>query len=123
MHENATREVQRVSENVIVLIDTFNGKDGSIRKEKLVHLYPNQLTWTSTHLTGPNKYSQFLYQITPEGRNTSRLDFTGSHIEHSEEKFGKKGIRALANRLRMEDSAVWKLLASEMEKAFKENAI
>jgi hypothetical protein len=124
MHENAKREILRITETTLVLTDVYDDKNGSIKKQKLVHLYPNRLTWTSTHLTGPNKYSQFLYEIVPEGKRASRLDFTGLHIEYNnEEKFDKEEIKLLASKLRKEDSAAWKLLAKEMEREFREKLI
>ncbi len=51
-----------------------------------------------------------------EGDSASRLDFTALHIEHEKENLDEEGIRLLADKLRKEDSAVWKLLAKEMEK-------
>ncbi|MCJ7561378.1 hypothetical protein MUO79_12320 [Candidatus Bathyarchaeota archaeon] len=124
MHENAKREILRISEDTIILTDTYYNKNRRIRKQKLVQLYPNRLSWISTHLTGPNKYSQFLYEIVPENKNTSRLNFIGLQIEYNdEEKFDKKRIELLASKLRKEDSAAWKLLAKEMERELREKLI
>jgi hypothetical protein len=53
--ENATREVQRVSSDSVILVDTFVVAGKPVVKQKLVCLYPDRLMWTSTHLTGPNK--------------------------------------------------------------------
>jgi hypothetical protein len=117
MHENAERRILRISESAIILTDTYHTRDGSIRKQRLVNLYPDRLSWTSTHITGPNKYSQFLYEIVAEGEKASRLEFTGLHIERaSKEDSDGKGIGLLVNRLKEEDSAAWVLLAAEMER-------
>jgi hypothetical protein len=121
MRVNAKREILRVSDSTIVLTDVYYDKKQGIEKQKLVCLYPNQLTWTSTHLTGPNKYSQFLYQIVPENKRVCRLDFTGLQIQLiCKKRFNRKGIELLAEKLRSEDSAVWRLLATEMEREFRE---
>ena len=63
---DAKRTVTWLTESTVILKETFPTNSGTIEKEKLVHLYPDRLMWVSTHLSGPNKYSQFLYQITPE---------------------------------------------------------
>lgn len=112
-----------ISENTIVLTDKYRNKNESI-KQKLVCLYPNRLSWTSTHLTGPNKYSQFLYQIVPKSKRSCRLNFTGLQVEYSNRKrFNKKEIELLVEKLRNEDSATWKLLAAEMEREFRMKVI
>jgi hypothetical protein len=119
MRANAKREILRVSENVILLTDTFYNENGSVTKQKLVCLYPNRLFWTSTHLTGPNKYSQFLYEIVQESKSWCRLEFTGLQIEYNaEESLSMKEAEALAEKLRKEDAATWRLLAAAMEREY-----
>ena len=110
--ENAERRVTRITTSTIILKDTFSLHTAPIEKQKLVQLYPEQLSWTSTHLTGPNKYSQFLYKITAKNRSCSTLNFMALHIENCKETDNK----LLAVRLRKEDSAAWKLLAKAMAK-------
>lgn len=115
MHENAKREILHITEDTIILRDTHYKNKRRIRKRRLAKLNPDRLSWISTHLTGPNKYSQFHYEIKPQGKNTSRLYFTGVQIEYDEqEKPDDKTIEKLGNKLRMQDSAAWKLLAKEM---------
>ena len=121
MRANAKREIVHISEDRILLIDTYYNKNEKVTKQKLVCLYPNRLLWTSTHLTGPNKYSQFLYEIVPESKRVCHLDFTGMQIEHNNGKtLSKKEIKTLARRLKKEDSAAWRLLAAAMEREFTE---
>jgi len=60
---NAKRQVVHLTESTILLKDTFQFGKTKVEKKKLVELYPQNLFWTSTHLSGPNKHSQFLYQI------------------------------------------------------------
>ncbi len=113
--EKATREVRRISRDSIILVDTFVVEGKPVVKQKLVCFYPDLLTWTSTHLTGPNKYSQFLYEITSQTNGRSRLTFTALHLDYSI-KEGKEEAERLAKVLRNVDSDIWKHLAKEMEK-------
>ena len=108
--ESAERQIIHLGENTIILKDVFYSAKGSIEKEKLVALYPEQLFWISTHLTGPNKHSQFLYQILPNGKSASILNFTALHLEYAEETNAK----LLAEQLCGEDTQAWKLLAKAM---------
>ena len=113
---DAKREINRVADGIVLLKDTFQTPSGVIEKEKLVALYPSQLHWTSTHLSGPNKYSQFLNVIKPLDRYSSEIEFTALHIEHGEVADPK----AVAERLCSEDSAAWVRLAKAMETELNE---
>lgn len=111
------REVQQLTKNTVILTDTFHKKGETTVKQKLVCLYPNKLMWTSTHLAGPARYSQFIYEITSESKTTSSLRFTALHVAHClKEDSDKTENRCLAEELRKEDSDVWKNLANELEK-------
>jgi len=112
----AKREIFNVAKGSLLLKDTFPTPKGTVEKQKLVALYPNQRQWTSTHLSGPNRHSQFLYTITPKGKNSSVLEFTAVHIEYDE----KADSDALAERLCREDSAAWVRLAKAMESELNE---
>ena len=112
--EGVERQITHVTEGVIILKDIFHSEKGVIEKEKLVELYPNQLSWVSTHLAGPNKYSQFLYRISAEGQ-VSVLNFTGLHLDYD----GKEDAQLLVDRLCREDANAWKLLAKAMAKELK----
>ncbi len=115
--KNATREVQQVTGNTFILTDKFHGEDAITIKQKLVCLYPDRLLWTSTHLAGPAKYSQFIYEISSVTRTTSRLKFTALHLAHGiKEGTAKAETECLAEEFRKADSDVWKSLAREMEK-------
>jgi len=108
----AERQIKRIDDRTIMLKDTFHANGEKIEKKKLVELYPAQLMWTSTHLTGPNKYSQFHYQITSEDKDCSVLDFIGLHLDYK----CKENAELLADRLCKEDANAWKLLAKAMAK-------
>ena len=109
-YNNSERQVSRITENTVILKDVSHLPGRTIEKQKLVQLYPEKLLWTSTHLTGPNKFSQFLYQIKQQGKDGSILNFNAIDIEYDE----KLDSEALALRLCKEDSAAWKLLAKAM---------
>jgi hypothetical protein len=112
---NAKRAVAWLTQSTVILKETLPTQNGTIEKEKLVHLYPDKLMWVSTHLSGPNKYSQFLYQITAEGAEASCLDFTALHIEHKE-NLSQIDLEALTEVLCRGDSDMWKLLAIAMKR-------
>ena len=112
----AERQITHLTDTTIILTDIFHTSNGRVEKQKLVQLYPNRLSWISTHLTGPNKYSQFIYEISAEGDGASRLGFTALHLEYEKENLDSEGIKWLADKLKEEDSAAWKLLAKAMAK-------
>jgi hypothetical protein len=114
--EAAERQITHLTDATIILTDIFHTRKGDVEKQKLVQLYPDRLSWISTHLTGPNRYSQFIYEISAEGDCASRLDFTAIHLEYERESLEGEGIGSLADKLRKEDSAAWKLLAKAMVK-------
>jgi hypothetical protein len=74
--------------------------------------------WISTHVSGPNKFSQFLYQITAESAEASCLDFTALHKEYKE-NLSQKNLEAITDELRRGDSEMWRLLAAAMKKELK----
>jgi hypothetical protein len=104
------RQIAHIADGAIILKDSFNSVAGIIEKQKLVNLYPDQYKWTSTHLVGPNKHSQFLYKITPQNKNASFLTLTAFHLEYNE----KEDAKLLAERLCTEDAYVWQLLTTAM---------
>jgi hypothetical protein len=111
----AERHITRVTDATMLLIDIFHTGKGNVEKQKIVQLYPDRLLWVSTHLNGPHKYSQFIYEISAEGASSSRLDFTALHLEYSD-NLDSDTMKSLAEKLREEDAAAWKLLAEAMAK-------
>ena len=115
MGEKGKRKVEWISEDAVIITDTKGTGKDKVTKARLVRINPERLSWTNTHISGPNKHSQFWYEIVPDGKGGSRLDFTGLHIN-----YGKKGTKADATRLAREyaktDGAAWVLLAAAMEK-------
>jgi hypothetical protein len=115
--ENATREIKPIAHNVTILVDTFVKKRKSVVKQKLVWLYPDRLTWTSTHVTGPNKHSQFLYEITPQTDKQCCLKFTALFLDYNVKD--EEEAEKLGKELKRMDSENWKHLAKQMEKDMK----
>ena len=113
--KNQKREVTKSTDFTILLKETFHTNNGDIIKEKLVQLYPDKLTWVSTHLSGPNKHSQFIYEISSKKEDSSQLNFTALHLEYRDH-MTEKEVETLASDLCRYDSNVWKLLAKAMEK-------
>ena len=115
--KDAIRKIEQYTERTVILTDTFNAGTGSqIEKRKLVQLYPETLFWTSTHLSGPAKHSQFIYQITAEGEDTSHLDFTGIYLDYAHEKVSEADVVKLAEKECKDDAAAWAQLAKAMER-------
>ena len=114
--KDASRKVEHFTERSVILTDTFHvGTKNLIEKQKLVQLYPETLFWTSTHLTGPAKHSQFIYQITAEGDEASRLDFTGIFLDYAHEGMSEADAARLAEKTCKDDAAAWALFAKAME--------
>jgi hypothetical protein len=92
--KDASRKIEHITDRTVILTDTFNiGADNQVEKQKLVQLYPEILFWTSTHLNGPAKHSQFIYQITEEAVDISHLDFTGLFLDRADEKYAFTGSK------------------------------
>jgi hypothetical protein len=110
------RKIEHITDRTVILTDTFNiGAVNQFEKPKLVQIYPETLFWTSTHISGPAKHSQFIYQITAESNNFSSLDFTGLFIDYGGKKMSESDITKLAEKICKEDAGTWVLLAKAME--------
>lgn len=120
----ATRSVQKLTGDLILLTDTFDEDPFDSRpgartvKVKLVHLYPDRWMWTSTHVAGPAQYSQFLYRLTPRGSRACSLEFTGSQVEHVDRTLPPRSVARRARELRREDSQLWVRLSAALAKEF-----
>ena len=116
MGELGKRSINVVSQDTLILNDSYRVGKTINKRKKLVQLYPDDLFWVSTHLIGPTKYSQFLYKISAESSSSSRLDFTGLQVEYGKTK---GSVSARAEKLRKDDSNAWKKLAEAMERDWK----
>jgi hypothetical protein len=112
------REIIRLSDDSYLLRETV--RSGKARtRSKLVRIDPERMLYTNTHVTGPAKHSQFIYEIVPDGEKKSKLQFTGLLLYRSEKKLGKKEIDRIAAEERKFDSDIWKRLANAMEADLK----
>lgn len=119
MGEHGRRKVERLAENVLRLTDAYETPRGRVSKVKLVHLLPDRLAWTNTHLSGPARFSQFLYELRPRGRNGSRLHFTGLQVEHVARPATARAVARRAKDLAREDSRAWRRLATAMARELR----
>jgi hypothetical protein len=121
---SATRKVEQLTKDLILLTDTFDSdpfnahRGARTVKRKLIHLYPNRWAWTSTHVSGPALYSQFLYQLTPRGPRACALDFTGSQVEHVARAPSESSRMRRTRQLCREDSQLWVRFAAALAKYY-----
>jgi hypothetical protein len=113
MGSKGVRRIQRINDETLVLTDVYSGKN-RVTKRRLVRLFPKRFSWTNTRLSASGRYSQFLYEILPDGQG-SKLVFTGSQIFDNMEKPSDKKIASLSKELSREDGAAWKRLAEAMQ--------
>ncbi len=118
MGKNGTRRIKHINDDTLILTDTVVGKGGPVTKKRLVRLNPGRLAWTNTHIAGPNKHSQFWYQIIPMDGEKSRLDFIGLQVNYGKRPSVAR-IAKIAKELKADDSGMWSLLAKEMRKDFR----
>jgi len=113
------RKIERLSSDTIILRETVERGGKKIRKIKLVKLDPANLSWYNIQISGPNKYSAFLYQIHPINRRMSKLNFTGLMVFYSKSQLTPRVIKEIANAERKGDAMAWKLLAQVMAQQTK----
>ena len=129
MHLRAGRAVERLADDLILLTDTFDADPfdprpgGRTTKVKLVHLDRTSWSWTSTHVAGPAKYSQFLYDLTARGRARSRLRFRGAQVEASPRPLSAAEHRRRVRQLTAQDSRLWRHLAAQMGRDQRRSAV
>ena len=115
MGEKGKRKIEWISEDAVIVTDTVRINKESMTKARLVRIYPERLSWTNTHLSGPNKHSQFLYEILPDDKGGSRLNFTGLQLNYGRKKATKAETVRLAREYAVADSETWVRLAAAME--------
>ncbi len=116
MNEKGHRSIRKITNDTLILRETVNQNGTMITKTKLVRLNPNTLSWYNVHMSGPNKHSTFLYEISPESKNQSKLTFTGLLLVYNRVRLRRQKIRQIANKEKRSDSNAWKLLARAMAK-------
>lgn len=114
MGDSGTRSVKWIADDAVLLTDRMKKDGKTILKRKLVRIDRDRRSWTSTHLIGPTRYSQFLYQIEEDGANRSALEFTGLQIDLRAEAPAPATRQKRVQQLTDEDSATWRVLAKAM---------
>ena len=116
------RRVEHLANGLVLLTDSFDAdpfdpKAGArTTKVKLVHLFPERWAWTATHVAGPARFSQFLYQLRPKGPRTCILEFRGNQVEQVRRTPTAASLKRRAKELRREDSQLWQRLSKELRK-------
>jgi hypothetical protein len=112
------REIVKISDDSFILKETIRHGKAKTRS-KLIRIDHDRMLYTNTHITGPAKHSQFIYEIVPEGKTRSKLRFTGLLLYRSEEGLSKKEVARVASEERKFDSDIWKRLAKAMQADLK----
>jgi len=108
------RKVEWLTEDALLLTDSIPKGDRTETKTRMVRLYPKRRSWTNTHVSGPNLHSQFLYEIVPSGRGSSRLEFTGLQLVRMRHRPSRGAIVSLGRAYAREDAGLWRRLARAM---------
>src|SRR5208282_2850559 len=116
MRWKGKRRIRKLTHDTILLTDTAHTSKKPVSKTRLVRLNRPELSWTNTHISGPHRHSQFIYKIEPQGKNRSRLKFTGLLICYSCNALAREKLRKIARDERRTDSKAWHYLAAAMEK-------
>lgn len=114
MRIGGERRIRKITDDAILLDETTYSKGHAVKKTKLVRLDRSRLSWSSTHVSGPNLHSQFLYRIVPVGKGSSKLNFNGLLILYSKASLSPEKTSQIAKDERRQDSRSWRHLANTM---------
>ena len=114
MGEKGKRTIRKVTNDTIILKEEIFHSGAKITKLKLVKINPRTLSWHNIHINGPNKYSEFLYEISPTGKTKSKLNFTGLLVVYSKKRLSSNELKRIADSERDSDSEVWRRLAKAL---------
>ena len=114
MGEQGKRRINRLTADTVILEEHIVQHDKRVTKVKLVKLNRRTHSWHNIQLKGPNRYSEFIYEIISDGQRRSRLIFTGLLIVYATHHISQKRLRQIANREKRFDSRAWKRLANVM---------
>jgi len=116
MRERGRRTIRKITSDSIILIETVPKGRRIVKRVKLVRLNRPELSWTNTHISGPNRHSQFLYKLVPEGKTRSRLYFRGLLVCYTRKPIPKSELLKIGREERRADSAAWQYLAAALRK-------
>jgi hypothetical protein len=119
MGEEGNRRINKLTSDTVILEERVVQDDKRVTKVKLVKLNRSTYSWHNIQLKGPNRYSEFIYEIVSEGRRSSRLFFTGLLLVYATKRISQQRLWRIANMEREYDSKAWKRLASAMAKELR----
>jgi hypothetical protein len=110
------RQVVRISPTQVRLTDRIraSGEPGAT-KVRMVQLYPDELSWVSTHIEGPCLHSQFRYSISADSPRASHLTFRGRELRWEARRSDPARVERLRASLKDEDARLWRSFAKAME--------
>ena len=114
MHEKGQRKIRWLTDDAVILREVVRQNGKTTKKVKLVRLDPAHLSWYNIQLSGPNKHSAFIYRIFPEGKNRSKLNFTGLLVVYSAVRLSKRKLRQIARVEKQYDANAWRHLAKAL---------
>lgn len=118
--ERTERTVRALTDDALVMCDTTYSRGRPLRIHRLVRLRPTERSWTTTHLDGPYRNSQYWYRIVPLGRSSSALEFTGLRLERTRRPLTSAERKARADACRREDAQEWaRQLAPALERSLR----
>jgi hypothetical protein len=106
--DDRRRTVRRVADDTVLMTDIPARGSGKPRITRLVRVFPDELAWTNTHLTGPFRYSQFWYRIERDGARRSHLEFRGLKLERRARSMAPSVVDRLARAEGRSDAATWR---------------
>jgi len=102
------RSVRWLNEDALVVTETTRPQGRPLRIRRLVRIDRREMAWTSTHLDGPYRHSQYWYRVVPDGLRRSHLEFTGLRLVTSPRSVTKKEVERLSEEQRRDDSGEWR---------------
>jgi hypothetical protein len=106
--DGRSRTVRRRAEDTLLMTDTPRRGSGRPRITRLVRIFPEEMAWTNTHLTGPFRYSQFWYRIEGDGPARSHLEFRGLKLERRARRVAPAVVKRLARAEGRSDAETWR---------------
>jgi hypothetical protein len=106
--DGRSRSVRRRTEDALLMTDIPARGSGRPRITRLVRIFPEEMAWTNTHLTGPFRFSQFWYRIDRDGARRSHLEFRGLKLERRARRLAPSVVARLARAEGRSDARTWR---------------
>jgi hypothetical protein len=106
--DGRTRRVRRRAEDTILMTDIPRRGSGRPRITRLIRIFPEEMAWTNTHISGPYRDSQFWYRIERDGPRRSHLEFRGLKLERRARRLAPSTVARLARAEGRSDAKTWR---------------